>query len=93
MTFPEPTLQNIRHLLPDVFSIRVTPKAANNRIKIEPQDDGTFIIRVYVTCVPEDGKANKDVIALLAKELQIAKSRLTILKGQTGKDKLIKISD
>lgn len=73
--------------LPDQFTIRVTPKAAANRIKIE--DDGT--IRVYVTKAPEDGKANKKVIELLSKEFKIPKSSLEIIKGHKNKDKLIAV--
>jgi len=75
-------------LEPGTYPIRVTPKASSNRIKIE--DDGT--IRVYVTTAPEDGKANKKVIELLSKELKIAKSRFTIVKGQKSKDKVITIT-
>lgn len=73
--------------LPDQFTIRVTPKAAANRIKIE--DDGA--IRVYVTTAPEDGKANKKVIELLSKEFKIPKSSLEIIKGHKNKDKLIAV--
>ena len=75
----------------EIVQIRVTPKASSNRIKKETLDDGTEILRVYVTAVPEDGKANKAVIALLAKEWGVPKSSLEIIRGQTGKDKTVKI--
>jgi hypothetical protein len=78
--------------LGDVLHIRVTPKASSNRIKVEPQPDGSTHFRVYVTTVPEDGKANKAVIALLSKYLGIPKTSMTITHGTTGKDKTIKIS-
>lgn len=71
------------------FQIRVTPKAAQNRIKKEIQEDGTTLYRIYVTCPPEDGKANKEVIKLMAKELGTAKSALEIVRGQTSRDKII----
>lgn len=64
------------------ITVRVTPRAARNRIT---QDDGQ--IRVYVTTVPEDGKANAAVQKLLAKALGVAKSRLTLMRGQTARDK------
>jgi len=73
------------------LQVRVTPKAAANRIKVEHHPDGTKLIRVYVTCVPEDGKANKAVLQLLAKELGLPKSALTITHGLTSKDKTIVI--
>lgn len=76
----------------DTITVRVTPKAAANRLKAEKQADGNVLVRVYVTTAPEDGKANKAVIALLAKALGVPKSSLTILRGATGKDKTIRIA-
>ena len=46
-------------------------------------------MRVDVTAAPEDGKANKQVIKLLAKELRMPKSALTIKHGFTNRDKII----
>ncbi|EEW24589.1 DUF167 domain-containing protein, partial [Rhodobacter ferrooxidans] len=51
------------------FAVRVTPKASRNAVVVE---EGA--IRVYVTCVPEDGKATREVVALLAKALGVAKT-------------------
>jgi len=68
------------------IAVRVTPRAARNRIT---QKDGQ--IRVYVTAVPEDGKANVAVQKLLAKALGVAKSRLTLIRGQTARDKTFTI--
>ena len=75
----------------DTLHIRVTAKAASNRIKVENQSNGARLIRVYVTSVAKDGKANKAVIKLLSKELGIAKSKLTITHGMHHKDKTIHI--
>ncbi|WP_323786223.1 DUF167 domain-containing protein [Thalassovita sp.] len=69
------------------IAVRVTPKASRNRIIVQ---DGA--IRVYVTTVPEDGKANAAVQKLLAKALGLAKSRLTLVRGQTARDKVFRIS-
>ncbi|MDF1618973.1 DUF167 domain-containing protein [Pseudothioclava nitratireducens] len=68
------------------IAIRVTPKASRNRIT--EAEDG---LRAYVTVVPEDGKANAAVQKLLAKELGVAKSRLTLIRGQTSRDKVFRI--
>lgn len=78
---------------PRLLQIRVTPNAGANRIKIEDQPDGTQLYRVYVTTIPEDGKANKDVIKLLAKHLGVSKSSLTIIRGETARDKTIRVDD
>lgn len=76
---------------PDTIHVKVTPKAKSERIKKETLADGTALYKIYVTVVPEDGKANEAVIKLLAKSLGVAKSSLTILRGHTSRDKVIKI--
>ena len=71
------------------LSVRVTPKASANRIRIEERVGENQRVRVDVTVAPEDGKANKQVIKLLAKELRMPKSALTIKHGFTNRDKII----
>lgn len=70
-----------------LISVRVTPKASRNNVHVE--DDAT--IRVYVTTVPEGGKANAAVQKLLAKALGMAKSRLVLIRGETARDKVFRI--
>lgn len=89
---PGDDLFNWKNTIGDTLRVRVTPKASSNRIKAERQVDGTLLIRVYVTTAPEDGKANAAVIALLAKELGVAKSSFTITHGLTDRNKIIHIS-
>lgn len=69
------------------IAVRVTPKASRNMVKRE--EDGQ--IRVYVTVVPEGGKANAAVQKLLAKALGVAKSRLILIRGQTARDKVFRV--
>ena len=69
--------------------VRVTPKASANRIRIEERDGENQRVRVDVTVPQEDGKANKQVIKLLAKKLRMPKSALTIKHGFTNRDKII----
>jgi uncharacterized protein (TIGR00251 family) len=64
------------------IAVRVTPRASRNRIVHEGGK-----IRVYVTTPPEDGKANAAVQKCLAKALGVAKSRLTLIRGHTARDK------
>lgn len=68
------------------LKVRVTPKASRMRITYVEGE-----IRVYVTTVPEGGKATKDVIKLLAHALGIPKSRLQLLRGVTSRDKVFGI--
>ncbi len=80
-------------LVGNPFAVRVTTKASSNRITVEELEDGSRLVRVYVTTVPENGKANQVVIKLLAKEMGLAKSSLMIIRGQTDRNKLVRISD
>jgi uncharacterized protein (TIGR00251 family) len=68
------------------FAVRVTPKASRDRIDCE-----TDPLRVHVTAPPEDGKANEAVRKLLARCLGIAKTRLTLVRGQTSRDKIFRV--
>ena len=69
-----------------LLELRVTPKASRNAVTLE---DGA--LRVYVTTVPEGGKANAAVQKLLSKALGVPKSRLTLLRGATSRDKVFRI--
>lgn len=73
------------------LNIRVIPKASHNKITIETSSDGTEQWKIYITTVPEGGKANKAVINLLSKELGIPKSSFQIIRGIKSKDKVIQI--
>lgn len=75
----------------DILSVRVTPKASSNRIKIEEMPDGSTRYRVYVTVAAEDGKANEAVLKLLAETLGLPKSALVIMRGTLSQNKIIKI--
>lgn len=68
------------------ISVRVTPKASRNAVVVEGE-----AIRVYVTVVPEGGKANAAVTKLLAKALGLAKSRLVLIRGETARDKVFRL--
>ena len=74
------------------ISIRVIPKAAANRIgEMRKLANGEKQLVIYVTSPPDNGKANETMIKLLAKHLDIAQSRLTIIRGHTSRGKLVVI--
>lgn len=75
------------------ISVRVTPRASKAIVKKEISGEGQEIYKVYVTVVAEDGKANKVVIAQLAEFFGIAKSKISILRGETSRDKIIQIEE
>ena len=69
------------------IAVRVHPRAGRNEIAGER--DGVLIVRV--TAPPVEGKANDAVRKLLAKQLGIAPSRVSVVRGATGRDKLVEI--
>ncbi|MEK7785748.1 MAG: DUF167 domain-containing protein [Chloroflexota bacterium] len=72
------------------LSIKVTPRARKNEI-VGVMADGTLKIRV--TAPPVGGKANEAVIELLADVLNVPKSKIEIVAGETSTQKLVSIAD
>lgn len=68
------------------IAVRVTPRASRNAVVAV---DG--VIRVYVTVPPEGGKANTAVQALLAAALGVAKTRLVLVRGASGRQKTFRL--
>lgn len=75
----------------DTLTVRVTPNASSNRIKVEKTEAGSTRLRVYVTVPAENGKANQAILKLLAKALEVPKSALLIVRGELSQDKIIKV--
>jgi len=69
------------------LEVRVRPRAGRNKVSW----DGVSAVKVYVTAPPEGGKANEAVITLLAKLLGVPKRDVVLLRGQKGRDKVLRI--
>lgn len=72
------------------LAVRVTPRASRNEIT-EIQTDGT--VKVRLTALPVEGDANKALIVFMAEVLGVPPSKLDIVAGLSGKDKLISVLD
>ena len=68
------------------LALRVTPGARSESIEI-----GDRVLLLKIRAKPKDGEANSAVLALLADALGIATSRLRMLRGATGRDKLVQL--
>lgn len=75
-----------------IIAVRLTPKASSDRVgETRKLPNGNDQLMMYVTAPPNDGKANEAMLRLLAKHLGVATSRLTIMHGQTNRNKLVKV--
>jgi uncharacterized protein len=73
--------------------IRLTPKASRDRVDgPAPEADGGAVLKVSVTAIPEDGKANVALIKLLSKEWRIPKTSIDIVQGATDRRKVLLIT-
>jgi uncharacterized protein (TIGR00251 family) len=70
------------------LALRVSPNAGRN--EITGYKDG--VLQVKVAAAPAKGKANKALTDLLAERLGIRKSAITIIKGETSRNKVILIN-
>ena len=68
------------------ISVRVTPRSSQNRIAIS--EGG---IKAWVTAAPTDGQANEAVVKLFARTLSVAPSRIAIVRGETSRDKVLRV--
>ena len=74
-------------------ALRVTPNAARERIEgIATDADGNPYLKVAVTVPPENGKANAAVIKLIAKDLRLPKTSLSIASGAQARRKTLLIA-
>jgi hypothetical protein len=74
-------------------AVRLTPKAARDRIgDLAAEADGAVALKVTVTAVPEDGKANAALLRLLSKQWRIARTDMAVVLGATDRRKVILIS-
>jgi uncharacterized protein (TIGR00251 family) len=69
------------------ITIRVKPNARKNEVK--QIDTKNYI--VSVTAPPMEGKANEKVVEVLAEYFGKPKRSVTLLRGETGKIKVIEI--
>ena len=72
------------------IAVRVTTRASKNQI-VGALSDGT--VKIRVTAAPTEGQANDELVKFLSNVLDVAKSRIEIVAGETGRDKLISVLD
>lgn len=71
------------------FSVRVTTRASANTIG--GVRDGALLVRV--TAPPAEGAANRAVVSVLAKALDIAPSSVRLERGAAARDKVLSVPE
>lgn len=75
------------------FQVRLTPKGRRDAVEGWAESaDGTVHLKARVRAVPEDGKANTALVALLAATLDVPKSAIRIASGATARLKRVEIA-
>lgn len=69
------------------MNVRVKPGA-----KVEKVVQSNAGLTVYCHARAHDGEANVAVIKLVAKHLGVAKSRVRIVRGAKGRDKVLEVN-
>jgi uncharacterized protein (TIGR00251 family) len=69
--------------------VRVQPRASRDEI-VGWRADGALAVRV--SAPPVEGEANAAVGALLAGALGVRKSAVVIVRGERGRDKIVRVS-
>ena len=76
------------------LQVKISPNASSLAIKgIFTDYDNKDFLKISVVSVPEKGKANKELIKFLSKELGVSKSDIDIISGETGHFKKIVIKN
>lgn len=68
------------------IAIRVIPKSRHQKLKF----DGDTL-KVWVNAPPIEGRANDELVEILAKYLKISKINIAIIAGFSSKNKLVDI--
>ena len=70
------------------LSLKVTPNAGRN--EITGFTDG--VLHLKIKAPPVKGKANRELIDFLSRALGVKKSAITIVRGQTSRNKTIAVA-
>ena len=65
-------------------SIKIVPNSSKNDIILEEE-----FVKIKITALPIEGKANKALIEFLSKKFKLPKTSIEIVKGETTKEKTL----
>ena len=72
------------------IQVKVKPNALISSLE---ESDGSGLWRARVKSPPADGKANEELLAMIAERFDCPKSAVSIRSGASGRMKLVRIED
>lgn len=66
-----------------IFDVKVIPSSGRNKWLL----DSAGQLKCYLNNPPENGKANQELVKIIAKQLKISQKEVTIIYGQTSRKK------
>lgn len=82
----------------NMIDVRANGSGVRLKIRVQPRARRTAIdgalgdaLKIRITAPPSDGKANAELVALLSDTFGVPKSAVTIVAGQTSRDKIVAI--
>lgn len=70
-----------------ILEVKIVPQSGRMSIVL----DKSGILKCFIKAAPEKGKANEEVVELIAKTLKVAKGAVEIVSGWTSRKKVIRI--
>jgi len=69
------------------IKVKVIPKASKAQVIVISAEE----LKVKVKSPPDKGKANRELIELLADHYGVAKACVSIIRGETSRNKIVEI--
>jgi len=74
------------------LNIRLTPRGGRDALDgVETLADGRSVLKARVRAAPTEGEANAALVQLLAKELGLSRSQISIAAGATARLKTVSL--
>lgn len=73
------------------FKVHLIPNSKKNELISEELIGSQLNLKIKLTAIPEDNKANQHLIKFIAKSLKIAPSKIQIISGHNQRHKLLSI--
>ncbi len=70
-----------------VLTVRVQPRASRDELRLEGAR-----LKARITAPPVDGAANAHLLRFLAGQFGVAPSRVELVRGTTGREKVLRIT-